>query len=157
LVDSGTRLLDSLDADQKAAVERAAKVAGVPLAGLNIWKPWMAANLLTNASATRQGFDFMSGVDMTLQNEVPASRQRFFETIDEQLHLLADMPADQQIDLLVNTARDLETAPDALNDLVAAWSKGDIDALHSDFSESLAAIDPNWSDALLRQRNERWV
>lgn len=157
LVDSGTRLLDSLSAEEAAIVERAAKVAGVPMSGLNIWKPWMAANLLTTQYAAKQGYDFMAGVDMTLQNEIPLDQQRYFETIDEQLHFLADMPADKQIDLLLTTARDLDRNPDSLNLMVSAWEKGDIAELESAFLESMEAADPSWNDTLLKERNERWV
>lgn len=157
LVDSGTRLLDGLDPGQKDVVTRAARLAGVPLSGLNIWKPWMAANLLTTSFAARQGYDPLSGVDMVLQSEVPQNRQRFFETIDEQLHLMADLPAAKQIDLLVATARDLENSPGSLNDLVSAWSQGDTDSLEANFSEGLEAVDASWSEALLHKRNQRWA
>lgn len=157
LVPSGTRLLDSLDADEKAVVVRAAKLAGVPLSGLDIWKPWMAANLLTMKFATRRGYDFYSGVDMTLQGEVPPEQQRFFEAADDQLGMLAGMPADQQVGLLVATARDLEANPDTLDAMVDAWARGDLDDLQATVASSVELADPNWSDTLLYQRNVKWV
>ena len=157
LVSGGTRLLDRLDTDEKAIVTDAAREAGIPLSGLNIWKPWMATNLLTTSFAAKQGFDILSGVDVVLQGELAYGEQRFFETIDEQLHFLADMPEDQQITALVATARDLKERPDMLIGLVDAWSAGDVESLRAALSDSLDTMDANWDETLLHQRNVRWV
>ena len=156
LVPSGSRLLDLLTPEERELVAWAAKEVGAPLSGLNIFRPWVAAEVLTTFLAARQGFDFAAGVDVTLQGEVSRNKLRAFETLAEQFAFFDEIPDDQQIAYLLSTAKGIQTTPDALKAIVANWAAGKPEEIAENVADDLGT-GGSTDDILLHRRNARWL
>jgi len=156
LVPSGSRLLDLLRPEERELVEWAAKEVGAPISGLNIFRPWVAADVLTTFLAARQGFDFAAGVDITLQGEVSRNKLRAFETLADQFSFFDKIPDEQQIAYLLSTAKGIQKTPDALKQIVANWAAGNTDNLARQVAED-AGMEGSMDDILLHHRNARWL
>lgn len=156
LVPSGSRLLDLLTPEERELVAWAAKEVGAPLSGLNIFRPWVAAEVLTTFLAARQGFDFAAGVDVTLQGEVSRNKLRAFETLADQFAFFDEIPDDQQIAYLLSTAKGIQTTPDALKAIVANWAAGKPEEIAENVADDLGT-GGSMDDILLHRRNARWL
>ncbi|AKR55676.1 hypothetical protein XM25_07660 [Devosia sp. H5989] len=156
LVPSGSRLLDLLTPEERELVAWAAKEVGAPLSGLNIFRPWVAAEVLATFLAARQGFDFAAGVDVTLQGEVSRNKLRAFETLADQFAFFDEIPADQQIAYLLSTAKGIQTTPDALKAIVANWAAGKPEEIAENVADDLGT-GGSTDDILLHRRNARWL
>jgi uncharacterized protein YbaP (TraB family) len=122
--------------------------------------PWLlsmqlADHQLSGADAVTDDYAFGSGVEWTLQWDLVPDRKAFFETPGEQFDLLAAGTIEEQVQGLVSVLN--ETAgSEALDELVAAWAGGDVEALASLLiprNEGEAAA----LDMLLLKRNRNWV
>jgi len=156
LVPSGSRLLDLLTPEERELVAWAAKEVGAPLSGLNIFRPWVAAEVLTTFLAARQGFDFAAGVDVTLQGEVSRNKLRAFETLADQFAFFDEIPDDQQIAYLLSTAKGIQTTPDALKAIVANWAAGKPEEIAENVADDLGT-GGSTDDILVHRRNARWL
>jgi len=78
------------------------------------------------------------------------------ETGAYQLGLLASVPEEEQISLLVQTAQQIEDDPDFLESLIAKWAVGDVTSL----AEMIAKDDVFGSgeiyNLMIRTRNANW-
>ena len=89
-----TPLSSLLTADELAALDVAARSMGLTAAQMDPFRPWLAALTLSVAPLTRAGYDPQSGVDLLLKARAEAAGVPVsgFETIDEQLGILAGFP-----------------------------------------------------------------
>jgi len=154
----GVTLSSLLSADEKAAVDKAAREVGVPLSAMEAMRPWFVGLQLGVLFVVNQGFDPNSGVDKKVEAEAKAKGKRLdhFETPKEQLSIFIDMPADQEKAFLVSTATDIFEHPDDLKEMVDAWYGGDVAALDRLMNASLEAY-PDLAKVILHDRNARWV
>ena len=154
----GTTLSTLLKPDEKKTVEAASAAVGVPFAMLEPMRPWIAALQLTVAFAMKQGFDPNSGVDKLIEQEAKEAGKSFayFETAKEQLEIFTTLPSDKEVAFLVLGSRDVVGRPDELNQLVAAWAKGDTVALDEIMNRGLEDM-PELGKLMLEDRNARWV
>src|SRR5579863_5233472 len=132
-MDSAHPLSSKLTPDQLAKLTKDAASTGIPggEAVFESMKPWLAALLLSLAPIMQAGYDPTSGVELELKPEfVKANKPvKGFETAEQQMHYLADMPDKQQVDFLVSELDDYDSAVDKFKQMLAAWSAGDVDAL----------------------------
>ena len=134
-------------------------------------KPWYLAIQLTEVAATQSGYALAASADGVILSAVgpPAgtvagsgsvSRPLIaLETIEEQLRFFDDLSPQFQDLMLNDTLSRMETAPDDVRELVAAWQTGDeesIERLARDGIDELPELE-QFFDLLLRQRNLRWM
>ena len=124
-------------------------------------RPWMAALVLQGVASGAGGFVAAEGVDnkiYTLASARKGTRFRALETDEVQFRLLmGDGNMDHELALLRATFADILKRRDAsMQELFAAWSKGD--------AKSLARLGPDsqgWTPqarkALLDDRNRAWA
>ena len=128
---------------------------GHRLAGLGI-DYRLAALTLNLAPLQRGGYDPEAGVDRLLKAAAKAKGMdvEAFETSEAQLHYLADLPQDLQIQMVQEALDEFDTAIDELNRLEGAWERGDdteIDRLmRSD-------MPPVLYQRLIKERNARFA
>ncbi len=121
-------------------------------------KPWMAAMALTSYELMRAGYLGSEGIDSYFSSRATASgkSQRGLETIEFQTSLFADMSAEESVEFLQYTMTDLDTMIPLVDEIVAAWTRGDSarieDLLFDEFSNHEALF-----DRLVTQRNLRWL
>src|SRR5204863_553683 len=92
-----------LSAAEEQRLNALAARIGLAPALLERLQPWLAAITLSMAPVEQAGFDPNSGVDRTINNEAVASdkHRRAFETVEQQLHFVADLPPPVQRQMLL--------------------------------------------------------
>jgi uncharacterized protein YbaP (TraB family) len=153
------KLSDHLKPDQRAALAAAAADLSLPMFLLDTMKPWLAAMTLSEQLIVKAGYQPTSGVERTLDPEVRAANKdiRKFETVDEQLLFFADLPQSVQIDYLMEGVRQIDEETDLLDDMVAAWARGDVTALETIMIDGDLKESPEVYEALLVGRNRDWA
>ena len=134
-------------------------------------KPWYLAIQLSQIAATQSGYDVSASADGVILSAVgppietvvgsgSVSRPLIaLETIEEQLRFFDDLSPQLQDLMLSDTLSRMETAPEDVRELVAAWQKGDeesLERLAHDGIDKVPELEP-FFDLLLRQRNLRWM
>jgi hypothetical protein len=79
-----------------------------------------------------------------------------FETLDQQMRFLADLPQQQQIDFLLATLDDANGATAQLGRMVDAWNAGDVAALDKLVNGDLNRY-PALYNVLVVQRNRAFA
>ncbi|HEY4369908.1 MAG TPA: TraB/GumN family protein [Steroidobacteraceae bacterium] len=147
-----------LGADAYAKVAKQAHELGLEPQILNRLRPWLAAMTLVQLQLVKQGLDPESGVEQQLTARAVADRKPItgFETLQEQLGMLANLSRDQQREFLLYSVEDAEQAARDIDELIAAWRQGDTKALGQLLSREFERY-PALYRPLTVDRNRRWV
>jgi uncharacterized protein YbaP (TraB family) len=154
-----TPLSSLLTADELVALDTAARAMGLTAAQMDPLRPWLAALTLSVAPLTRAGYDPQSGVDLLLKARAEAAGKPVtgFETIDEQIRILAGFPEAGQLAFLRSTLEDFEDATVELDKLVTAWAAGDVEAIETVGVEPMRDASELMYQSLLVNRNANWA
>jgi uncharacterized protein YbaP (TraB family) len=157
-MDQAHPLSTKLTPDQLAKLTKAANSVGVPggEAMFETFKPWLAALTLSIAPLMQAGYDPSTGVEIELKPEfVKANKPvKGFETAEQQMHYLADMPEKAQVDFLSSELDDFDSAVDKFKQLLAAWSAGDVDTLDKLNNAEFRDKYPDLFQILVIKRNQ---
>lgn len=158
-ISPATPLSSLLDAEEVAALDAAAKTIGLSAAQMDPFRPWFAALTLSVAPLQKAGYDPASGVELLLKARAEAAGKPVtgFETIDEQIRILAGFPEEDQLAFLRSTLESFENATVELDKLVEAWAAGDIEAIESIGVEPMRESGEELYQALLVRRNTNWA
>ena len=160
-MDPAQPLSSKLTPDQLAKLTKDAASSGIPggETTFEAMKPWLAALMLSLTPIMQAGYDPNSGVELELKPEfVKANKPvKGFETAEQQMHFLADMPEKQQLDFLVSELDDYDSAVPKFKELVAAWSAGDVDAMEKLNNAELRDKHPELFDTLVVKRNKAFT
>lgn len=131
---------------------------GMPDTMISKMKPWFAGMMLAQVAYAQQGFTGEIGVEKMLSQRALKNQQHMsgLETAEQQIDYFATMPMDEQISFLKISIEDFDKAGEQINDMLAAWLKGDVDLLAALLNESMVAI-PGVYDRLIIQRNKNWI
>lgn len=153
------RLTLKLSSGELTLLDNAARTIGLTAAQMDPFRPWFAALTLSVAPLQTAGYDPASGVELILKARAEAAEKPVtgFETIDEQLRILAGFPEDEQMDFLRGTLADFENATVTLDALVEAWAAGDVEAIESLAVEPMREGSEALYQALLVRRNTNWA
>ncbi len=154
----GTPLSQKLPEAKRSAYAATLGALGIPPAGLDVFRPWMAAVTLSVAGLPKLGYDPNSGAEKVLAAAAKASGKPVegLETFDQQLGYLADMAEPLQIKYLVSVIDDYPKMGSELDKMVARWAAGDPEGLAKVMNESLDET-PELAKVLLTDRNARWT
>jgi uncharacterized protein YbaP (TraB family) len=141
-----------------AKLEKQAGDMGIPSEALERFQPWMAAMTLAELQLAKMGFDPNSGVEKQITAHAQADRKEItgFETLSEQLGLLANLSQPDQIKFLDLTLEEMAEMKGETDDLLAAWRTGNASKLASILSEEYGAA-PGLYGTLVSERNRRWI
>lgn len=156
---AGETLSARLDEHGRAALADAARKIGADPAALDRARPWLAALQISYGYAIQQGHDPNAGVEMVLAAEARAAGKPigFLETPEQQLRTLADLSPEDELRFLQATLRQLEAQDDQLDELDAAWVRGDTEALFRVIDPQMKEAGRAAYDALLTRRNAAWA
>ena len=143
---------------------------GVPPAGLARMRPWLAAITLTSLSLIKQSSKDgkpvnpsamtgdLAGVDMQLWRWGKSAGKELgaLETAEDQIRIFADLPENQQIQLLVATVYDVTKPQEALDVLLDDWKKGDTAALDRNMHGEMSKF-PALQKAVFYDRHVKWL
>lgn len=130
----------------------------VPSAALEDKQPWVAALILQVGIMMQEHYDPSAGVDKEVFAYAAghARNVRYFETVEQQLALLAPSDATLAQKEFALTLHEIRTEPDMIGPLVDAWSRADENAIDRLMNSDLAQ-DPAAHAALLDNRNKAWI
>ena len=136
-----------------------AQAAGLPMQAIGMMRPWLAAVTMTLAPLTKAGYDPQSGVELKLAAEAKAAGKpiKGFETVEQQLHFMSDLPEAEQIQMLRSNLDDAEKGAAELDAMVAAWEAGDQKALQRHFVDDMKTKYPVLYEKLIASRNRAFA
>ncbi|GAA0650975.1 uncharacterized protein YbaP (TraB family) [Brevundimonas lenta] len=98
-------------------------------------------------------------MELTLKAQAEAAGKPIhgFETLDEQVRVLAGLPEDQQLAFLRGTLASWDNATTELDQLVDAWARGDVAAIERYGVDGMRDESEVIYRALLVDRNSNWA
>jgi len=141
-------------------MDAAVKGLGMPgESAFEMMQPWMAYLTLSVLPAIQAGYLPDSGIDEKLMVESKSETKpvKGFETAEEQLHYLADMPQSDQVELLHQSLVDLPKSEKQMDEMVADWTRGDVEKIAAMENDEMKTKYPALYDKLLVKRNEHFA
>ena len=154
----GTPLSQKLDEKARANYIAAMTANGIAYQMFEPFKPWMAGLTLAVAPLGRLGYSAEEGVEKVLTAAARAMGKRVgeLETVEQQLGYFDTLPPAQQIAFLNATVDGLPEAEREFAALIAAWQKGETEALARQMNGTMDAT-PELAQVLLYNRNANWA
>ena len=141
-----------------ARVAALATKEGLPAAALEHMKPWLAELELELLFFQRQGARQELGVESQIDALAPPTHPReAFETLAEQVAILADDPLPEQVASLKQTLDDIDTDPQIFVRMADAWGRGDVKALEREVIAPMRKEDEALYRRVLVDRNRRFA
>ena len=78
----------------------------------------------------------------------------YFETLEEQIRFLANLPSDVEVAYFEQTLEEFDGAADHLDRLVTAWAAGDIVTIDEIMNGDARDSSPEVFEVLIVQRNQ---
>lgn len=153
----GQTLRGKLSATDRAAFEAALERAAIPVAGLDRFKPWYAAVVLSSLPLLRAGYQLDQGVEIQLATRAKASgkTQEALETAAYQLGLFDSLPEASQLGYLRQVVENLDQVTSQVDNLIIEWGEGDADGLAALMNADKS--DAQLVEVLLSRRNRAWA
>ena len=158
MMPAGQSLDGVLSPETLAAVRDKVAELGLPMAPLQLFKPWALALTLQGLEWQKAGFDAELGLDRHFYDRARAAKKpvQGLETLEYQIAQFDDMPMTMQDRLLAETLKEMDTAKVNVQKLAQAWKAGDAAAIESVVLRDLKT-EPEMYERLLVQRNRNWL
>jgi uncharacterized protein YbaP (TraB family) len=159
-IDAEHPLSTKISKDDAALLEAAAKSLGLPgEQAFEPMRPWLVSMMLALAPMVKAGFAPTSGIDMKLLAEAKGEQKpvKGFETMLEQMHMLADVPEAEQVKMLHKDLVELDKSTAEMNEIVLAWEHGDVEKIGKMDNDELATKYPEEYKRIIVDRNRKWA
>lgn len=152
-------LSSRLTAEEFAKLNDLAKTAGLDPTMVNMFKPWLAAMVLSTAPMQKAGYDPATGVEAVLSKQAKAEGDRLngFETLRQQLGMFASLSDEAQLEFLRQTIEMGDTVVAEMDGLAAMWLSADLAGLETGAVTEMRETAPHLYEVLLTRRNEDWA
>ena len=130
MLPEGRTLRDIMTPDQLEIVHAALALNGYPTwRGIQV-APWLLRMSLS-ANTQDSGITAQDGLDLYFYHKAESRgmEQRALESVEEQIGYFADVPLEEQVELLIHTVENPEP-PDAAATVYSVWRSGDEQALY---------------------------
>ena len=153
-------LAERVPADKRATLAALIATSGLPVGGLDGFKTWAAAVMLTGAALQQIGVPITptSGVEPQLSTAFRQAGKTVegLETPEMQLGFFDALPEAGQRAFLAATLDTPAKAGADFRDLLAAWSRGDIARIAKAFADE-PEFNGQARDLLIRRRDALWA
>jgi uncharacterized protein YbaP (TraB family) len=149
-------LSTKISKDDVAQLDTVLKKMGAPgEQAVEPMQPWLVYLTLSVLPAMQAGYDPNSGIDRAVQARMTEAGKpvKGFETVEQQIHLLADFPQAQQVELLHQELAEMPNAVPEMNEITAAWEKGDVEKIWQVDNGEMKAKHPELYEKILVSRN----
>lgn len=150
-------LRDEMGPELYERIRESAEKLDIPLELLEKSRPWLAAMTVEQLLLSRFGFDPEYGVEMYLLGKaaIDAKEITGLETLRQQFEFLANMSLDAQRSLLLETLDSSADLQATMDNVVAAWKRGDSAYLEEQLLQDIADY-PELYARIVRDRNHAW-
>ncbi len=151
-------LQKELDAETYEKLDAACTEAGLPISGIVKFKPWFASITLMMLKMQKMGFDPNHGLDKHFYDKAKTDGKKVvgLESIGFQIDLFDSLATANPNDFVARTLADLEMLEEEVEDLLKAWTTGDIDAVGKLMAKSFEDY-PEFHKTFVTDRNGRWL
>lgn len=158
-VDPAHPLSTKLDAKERAALDAALASLGMKEPPFEMMRPWMAGLTLSVIPILKGGYDPQASVEHALSTAARAQGKpvRGFETAEEQIRYLADLPPAEEVAFLDSAVDDAAKGTGELDALVAAWEAGDTGKIADLMNADMKGNYPDLYRRLIVERNQRFA
>jgi uncharacterized protein YbaP (TraB family) len=156
-LDAQTPLSEKLGEDLYQRLIETAGEYGLPEQQVAMMQPWLASITLTSVAIMRAGFNPSAGVEMQLHAMLDDQPVRSLESAEFQIRMLADLPTEQQVDMLASSLDQIEEGTERFSELTREWAAGETAGMEDMLVDSLQNDYPEVYDVLFTQRNAAWV
>lgn len=158
LYTDGTTLSDVLDKPTYQSLNDYFDTRGLSIDGFKTMKPGMLSVVLTVLELQRLGLAGQ-GVDefFSEKSKKDNKEQLALETIDDQFRALTSLAAGNENDVIRYSIDEAKRISSVMQKIKSAWRKGDKQALINVTLKPWLNRFPSLYDALLVQRNNRWL
>ena len=153
----GKALRSKMNEADRAVYEAAMGKLGIPAAAFDPFEPWAAAMTLSLLAMQKSGFDPNSGVEKQLTAAANITKKPIagLETMEFQLGVFDTLAEAEQVQFLVETAKDIDDAGATMDKMVDLWAAPDPEKLGALMNEEMTSR--VLFDALLTKRNANWA
>jgi uncharacterized protein YbaP (TraB family) len=133
--------------------------AGVPIAQLRSFKPFMVILTLVSVELEKMGVSSQAGVDHFFYSKALADGKPTagLETVQDQLDFLSSMSDGIEDRFVAKGLKDLDRFQQLLDQLISVWRKGDEDKLYQFFLQDMKNDFPKLHRRLVDDRNAAWL
>lgn len=155
----GEQLSDHLDGINFNRLTAAAYNAEVPLARLEGFKPWLAADILVVAGADKAGLRYENSADAGMRAKAKQSDKniRALDDIETYFNAVAKQPDRIQLDAFEKTIKNFNTLVADTKTVNAAWLIGNTDLLERELIAPTKSRSPELYASLFTKRNDKWT
>jgi uncharacterized protein YbaP (TraB family) len=152
-------LSNRLTAAQKEKLNQVEREYNLPPATIEPMRPWLAALILAVLPLQKAGYDPTAGVDHLLKEQAAKEGDKIqgFETQEQQVRFLAELPEADQIAFLSDTLDDVSQGIALFDKLAEAWIRGDSKTISEVFVDEVKTKAPSIYQKLIVDRNARWA
>jgi uncharacterized protein YbaP (TraB family) len=153
-------LSTKISKEDVALLDGVAKTIGMPgEQAFEAMQPWVVSLTLTVMPMLKAGYAPTSGIDLKLLAESKGESKpvKGFETMADQVHMLADVPQAEQVAMLHKDLTELDKSAGEMDEIVAAWEKGDVETIGRLENAELAERYPTEYKRLVVDRNAKWA
>lgn len=154
----GKLLPDQLSPETyKLAAQRAADL-GVDLKLLAPFKPWVVALTMVVMQLQKLGYDPNSGIDHQLAQRAKEANKPVsgLETAEFQIDIFSRLTPPEQEMFLRQSLLEMDQLEKSVDDMVEAWSRGDVAGGEKLFLESMRPY-PELKNKVIDERNRSWL
>jgi len=150
-------IADRVPPAKRPALEDAIRKSGIPRPAFDQMETWAAAFMLLGNQFKDVGLKGEEGVERVLRDNFSSKGKPVgeLETNVEQLGFFDKLPESAQRDLLEGAIDQPANFKDEFDQMLGAWSRGDVSAIARSFNRDLSAS-PDLKEALIARRNANW-
>src|SRR5262245_34287424 len=151
-------LQQSVPPETYSLAEKRAQELGIDIQALSPLKPWVVALTMTALQLQKLGFDPSYGVDRYLAERAVKSGKTIvgLETAAYQIGLIDQLSERDQEAMLRQSLKEMDLLDRALDQIVRAWSTGDVNALEGLLLSGMREY-PAVHQTIVIDRNRRWL
>jgi len=158
LYPAGQTLRESLSPQTFELIKKKTEELGLDIQQVNRLKPWLVTITLAAMQLEQLGYDSKLGIDKHFFDKAKTDKKEILslESIEYQVNLLEGMSSGNQEAALLETIQELDLFKKEFEEIVKAWSNGEIKKLDELLLESFKDY-PELLNQLIVQRNKNWV
>ena len=155
----GRPLSGFLSAEENARLNALTGRLGMPTGALEGFQPWLAGLTLAIVPILQAGYNPASGVDRNVDafGDANGKTMRGLETVEQLLGFFTNLSEVAQRQFLVESINEAQNGVALLNQMTAAWERGDIETLERLVVDETRRDYPELYQQIFVQRNNVWV